>query len=196
MDAGKLAGLVVAFAGVSFAQNAQDDVTESKQEVVQLQKQVELLAKKLNEVTTRQGRTTSSSRLGFARDSGSRACHARSTYLSGQRSSDFEHHPGGSGPRRGAPGSAAALPPVPRAAAPQQATDVPSSPLQIHPRRCQHHADRFMDMTGFWRDKDAASSMGSNFGSIPYNNTVQGNLSEFHFSEQNSRLGFRGGRRL
>jgi hypothetical protein len=49
----------------------------------------------------------------------------------------------------------------------------------------------FMDLTPFWRDKNAASSMGSNFGSIPYNNTVNGNLSEFHFSEQNSRLGFR-----
>ena len=49
----------------------------------------------------------------------------------------------------------------------------------------------FMDFTTFWRDKDAASSMGSNFGSVPYNNAVQGNLSEFHFSNQNSRLGFR-----
>ena len=29
----------------------------------------------------------------------------------------------------------------------------------------------FMDLTPFWRDKNAASSMGSNFGSIPYNNT-------------------------
>ena len=33
--------------------------------------------------------------------------------------------------------------------------------------------------------------MGSNFGSIPFNNTVNGNLSEFHFSTQNSRIGFR-----
>jgi hypothetical protein len=49
----------------------------------------------------------------------------------------------------------------------------------------------FMDLTPFWRDKNAHSSMGSNFGSVPYNNTANGNLSEFHFSEQNSRLGFR-----
>ena len=33
--------------------------------------------------------------------------------------------------------------------------------------------------------------MGSNFGSIPYNNTANGNLSEFRFSPQNSRIGFR-----
>ena len=49
----------------------------------------------------------------------------------------------------------------------------------------------FMDLTPFWRDKNAASSMGSNFGSIPYNNAVNGNLSEFHYSAQNSRIGFR-----
>jgi hypothetical protein len=49
----------------------------------------------------------------------------------------------------------------------------------------------FMDFTPFWRDKNAGSSMGSNFGSIPYNNVPNGNLSEFHFSQQNSRLGFR-----
>ncbi|MEO8052608.1 MAG: hypothetical protein ABI833_19545, partial [Acidobacteriota bacterium] len=49
----------------------------------------------------------------------------------------------------------------------------------------------FMDLTPVWRDKNAGSGMGSNFGSLPYNNTANGNLSEFRFSSQNSRLGFR-----
>ena len=49
----------------------------------------------------------------------------------------------------------------------------------------------FMDFTTVWRDKDAGSSLGSNFGSIPYNNAVAGKLSEFRFTPQNSRLGFR-----
>lgn len=50
----------------------------------------------------------------------------------------------------------------------------------------------FMDFTPFWRSKAAATgTMGSNFGSVPYNNTVQGNESEYHMSLQNSRLGFR-----
>jgi hypothetical protein len=49
----------------------------------------------------------------------------------------------------------------------------------------------FMDLTAVWRDKNAGSSIGSNFGSIPYNNTVNGKLSEFRFSPQNSRIGFR-----
>ena len=49
----------------------------------------------------------------------------------------------------------------------------------------------FMDLTPYWRDKNAGSRMGSNFGSVPYNNTANGNLNEFHFSSQNSRIGFR-----
>jgi hypothetical protein len=49
----------------------------------------------------------------------------------------------------------------------------------------------FMDATAVWRDKNAGSSIGSNFGSVPYNNTVNGKLSEFRFSPQNSRIGFR-----
>jgi hypothetical protein len=49
----------------------------------------------------------------------------------------------------------------------------------------------FMDLTPFWRDKNAGSSMGSNFGNIPLNNTANGNLSETKFSIQNSRLGLR-----
>ena len=49
----------------------------------------------------------------------------------------------------------------------------------------------FMDLTPFWRDKNAGSGMGSNFGSVPFNNTANGNLSEFRFSPQNSRIGFR-----
>jgi len=49
----------------------------------------------------------------------------------------------------------------------------------------------FMDLTSVWRGKDLGSSIGTNFASIPYNNGVAGRLSEFHFSPQNSRLGFR-----
>jgi len=49
----------------------------------------------------------------------------------------------------------------------------------------------FMDLVPVFRDKNAGSSMGSNFGSVPYNNTANGNLSESRFSIQNSRLGLR-----
>jgi len=49
----------------------------------------------------------------------------------------------------------------------------------------------FMDATFFFRDKNAGSSIGSNFGGVPYNNTANGRLSETRFSPQNSRIGFR-----
>jgi hypothetical protein len=49
----------------------------------------------------------------------------------------------------------------------------------------------FMDATFVYRDKNAASGIGSNFGGVPYNNVVNGKLSEDRFSIQNSRLGFR-----
>jgi hypothetical protein len=42
-----------------------------------------------------------------------------------------------------------------------------------------------------WRDKNAGSSIGTNFGSVPYNNVANGKLSETRFSPQNSRIGFR-----
>ena len=91
-------------------------------------------------------------------------------------------------PATPAPSPAAwASPPQAPAAAPAEA----SSPLQLKIGNVTIMPVGFMDFTTFWRDKDAASSMGSNFGSVPYNNAVQGNLSEFHFSNQNSRLGFR-----
>ena len=49
----------------------------------------------------------------------------------------------------------------------------------------------FMDLTAVWRDKNAGSSIGSSFGSVPYNNTTNAKNSEFRFSPQNSRIGFR-----
>ena len=49
----------------------------------------------------------------------------------------------------------------------------------------------FMDLTAVWRDKNTGSGIGSSYGSVPFNNTVNGNLSEFRFSPQNSRIGFR-----
>src|SRR6185437_2295083 len=49
----------------------------------------------------------------------------------------------------------------------------------------------FMDLTSVWRSKDVGSSIGTSFANIPYNNVIGGRESEFHFSPQNSRIGFR-----
>src|SRR6266496_2324780 len=49
----------------------------------------------------------------------------------------------------------------------------------------------FMDFTAVFRTPNAGSGIGTNFGSIPFNNTVAGKLTEIRLSAQNSRIGFR-----
>jgi hypothetical protein len=85
------------------------------------------------------------------------------------------------------PGLAAAL------STPQSASDEPASPLQIKIGTATITPVGFMDFTGVFRSADGGSSIGTNFGSTPYNNvsTGLGKLSEFRFSAQNSRIGAR-----
>ena len=100
-----------------------------------------------------------------------------------------------------APAPAPLATPVVSASAAQAPTTPPANPCEAVPDGPAPAFIRlgstclvpigFMDLTSVWRDKNAGSSMGSNFGSIPFNNTVNGNLSEFRFTPQNSRIGFR-----
>jgi hypothetical protein len=89
-------------------------------------------------------------------------------------------------------------PPAPAAAAspafpPQQAAEAApvSSPLQLKIGNTTIMPVGFMDLTADWKDKNAGGSLGSSFGSVPYNNAATSKLSEFRFSPQNSRIGFR-----
>ena len=66
-----------------------------------------------------------------------------------------------------------------------------SSPLQLKIGDTTIMPIGFMDLTAVWKDKNAGGSLGSSFGSIPYNSAATSKLSEFRFSPQNSRLGFR-----
>ncbi len=67
------------------------------------------------------------------------------------------------------------------------------SPLQLRIGGAYITPVGFMDFTTAIRDTDPGSGIGTNFGSIPYRTAanVAGNLSEFRFSPQNSRLGMR-----
>src|SRR5271157_650209 len=71
------------------------------------------------------------------------------------------------------------------------ATGEKASPLQFNIGNVTILPIGFMDLTAVWRNVDAGSGIGSSFGSIPYNNVTAAHLSEFRFSPQNSRLGFR-----
>jgi hypothetical protein len=86
-------------------------------------------------------------------------------------------------------------PSAPRGPEPQETTAkanaAPSSPLQLQVGNTTIMPVGFMDLTSSWKDKNAGGSLGSSFGSIPYNNAPAAKLSEFRFSPQNSRLGFR-----
>ena len=66
-----------------------------------------------------------------------------------------------------------------------------ASPLQIHVGKVAITPYGFLDLTTIIRDKDIASGLGTNFGSIPFSNTVSGHLSEFRFTAQNTRVGAR-----
>jgi len=94
------------------------------------------------------------------------------------------------------PSAAAAPTPAPlplRGPSPQQPAPAPASaPLQIQIGNVGIMPVGFMDLTATWKDKNAGGSLGTNFGSFPYNNTFpQAKLGEFRFSPQNSRVGFR-----
>lgn len=78
-----------------------------------------------------------------------------------------------------------------RTASPQAPGAPASSPLQLLIGNTTIMPVGFMDLTAIWKDKNAGGSLSSNFGSLPYNNVNAAKLSEFRFSPQNSRLGFR-----
>lgn len=65
------------------------------------------------------------------------------------------------------------------------------TPLQLRIGNTTITPVGFIDATAVWRDKNAGSGIGAEFGSIPYVNTERGRLTEVRFSPQNSRLGFR-----
>ena len=65
------------------------------------------------------------------------------------------------------------------------------APLQIHIGTATIMPVGFIDFTSVFRSTNAGSGIGSNFGSIPFGNTVQGHLTENRLSLQNSRVGAR-----
>ena len=71
------------------------------------------------------------------------------------------------------------------------ATPDEMSPLSIRIGKVSLTPYGFLDLTTIIRNKDIGSGFSTNFGSIPFSNTVGGHLSEFRFSAQASRLGAR-----
>src|SRR5260370_15406961 len=76
-------------------------------------------------------------------------------------------------------------------ATPQANNAPPESPLQLRIGTAYITPVGFMDVTSVWRSHTGGSGIGTNFAGIPYGTVFQNNLSEFRFSMQNSRIGFR-----
>jgi len=64
------------------------------------------------------------------------------------------------------------------------------SPLFFKIGAAEFYPLGFMDLTGIFRTTNLGG-IGTSFGSIPFNNTGAGRLSELRFSAQNSRIGLR-----
>ena len=78
-------------------------------------------------------------------------------------------------------------------AGPLKAQSAPceDGPLSIHFGRASITPGGWVDFTSYFRSADVGSGLGTSFGSIPYNNTVAGGLSETRFSSQGSRITLR-----
>lgn len=189
--AGKLAGLVVALASVSLAQTATDDVAQLKAQVAQLQKQLELISQKLEQVVDAKKAETAPAAQAVNATAPA-AAEPRAyppSSLTASTTSAASPLPAAAPPAVSSP---IANPPLPKAAAPPQPIAGTSSPLQILLGDIAITPVGFMDLTATWKDTNATGSLGTNFGNFPYNNTLpQAKLSEWRFSPQNSRIGFR-----
>ena len=63
-----------------------------------------------------------------------------------------------------------------------------SAPLAVHVGDADLLFGGFVDATAIRRDVNTGSGLGTSFGTIPFGNTVQGNMNDTQFSSQNSRL--------
>lgn len=88
------------------------------------------------------------------------------------------------------PGTAATPPSLAKAIAPTKA-DSEDGPLTVRIGSASLTPVGFLDFTTVFRSTNGGSGIGTNFGSIPFGNTTQGNLSELRLSAQNARIGFR-----
>lgn len=87
-----------------------------------------------------------------------------------------------------APGTPVATAAASSMMAPQKSDN--ESPLYFKIGGAEFYPLGFMDLTGVFRTTNLGG-IGTSFGSIPFNNTAAGRLSELRLSAQNSRIGLR-----
>ena len=156
-----------------------DEVSILKQMVVEQQKQIEQLRVTMDEMKQKLDGGASTE-----------AAHPQAPNL-GQAASTTPVIPRGLTRPENAAASLAVSPlAVPVA---KSSKDQPEevAPLQLRVGSAYITPVGFMDFTTVFRTHDGGSGIGTNFAGIPYGSVFQNNLSEFRFSMQNSRIGFR-----
>lgn len=73
-------------------------------------------------------------------------------------------------------------------AASAQEEKLKESPLSFHIGGAEFTPGGFVDLTAFWRNTNPGTGYGTNFFSIPFHNTIPGQLSETRFTAENSRI--------
>jgi hypothetical protein len=187
---GGASALIMALIGAAAAQQSPaqqtpDDIAQLKAQVQQLQQQLQSLSKKLDEVTAKKtdaAPTAATAESGAANATEPEATQPTRPLIAS--STPMIAPPPVTRPSSRAPFSAPIASPAPF-------QNPPESPLQLKIGDAYITPIGFMDMTGVWHNHAAGGSIGTSFGSIPYGNTYQTNLSEIRGSMQNSRVGFR-----
>jgi hypothetical protein len=76
-------------------------------------------------------------------------------------------------------------------AAPRQSDARQAGPLNFRIGSVDFTPSGYMEFAAVVRDRNVGSGVATNYGSIPFDNTVNGNLREYRLSAQTSRLGLR-----
>lgn len=180
--AGQLASAQSEVAAV--LQQVQATMQLQAQQLERQRQQLELQQQQLDELRRKLGlsepvRTTASEQEQQAADSAA-SLHAATDALKSAG-------PQGSA-LRAASAPPAALAAVRRAAS---AEEYAKSPLALHFGNASLVPGGWVDFTGYYRSTNVGSGLGTAFASIPFNNSVQGGLSETRFTAQSSRISLR-----
>ena len=70
----------------------------------------------------------------------------------------------------------------------QEKENLKESPLSFRIGGAEFTPGGFLDLTAFWRSTNVGSGYGTNFFSIPFANTVPGQITETRFTAENSRI--------
>jgi hypothetical protein len=159
-----------------------DDLKQLRERIAQQEEQIKRLQKAVNEQRALLERSLQNSSATQA--SGTKSTPDGTPVVTSSANST-------SAPVQLVPAVNVAHPKIAAASRAGQHPETTPSPLSISIGNTTFTPLGFVDFTLYGRSTNLGSGIGTNFGSIPYNNSATGHVSETNFSTQNSRVGFR-----